>query len=499
MAAVQNKPKVEAKGRGGNYKLRFWKQAKGFFKTPFGKNRKESRDNKSQDYDLPDVSELNADCESILSNGINVVDSDQSEYSDYDIELEDEKWNEKRKNTELIAQIVAYIQRKDKLVVDTIQTIKSVIMVLKEYYENAAQEKINLDIGEENEKRQNLQFQEKNKKDPHQSFENSQFSRQSLYFQSIGNRILQPYPYEQYPPPMIKCPQQITYKPNHLKSFNNPPPEQNTCSVITTGQQTKFRCKRCRKSGHNIINCLARYPAETIKCYNCKLFGHIAKNCSTPPAYFCDNYKLRNNHLNSNKKEKELCYKLRDKTYFRLDTNKEIGENGIGNALRKQITLIPRSTNILRIVDTEEENKEESKEKELKKDGPEPNKVGLRENGRKMTQSATKRISMMFENESKNKFKGTEMVVNERAENIKQFKDVEIGQVEETTRNLLKLSENSETKIEPENKNENNGEIEIKIDKSRIIKMSNERAELFATLKTGIGDAMVVLTEKKQI
>ena len=106
---------------------------------------------------------------------------------------------------------------------------------------------------------------------------------------------------------------------------------------------------------------------------------------------------------------------------------------------------------------------------------------------------------MIFENESKNKFKGTEMVVNEREEKIKQFKDVETEQVEETTRNILKLSENSETKIEPENKNENNGEIEIKIDKSRIIKMSNERAELFATLKTGIGDAMVILTEKKQI
>ena len=66
MAAVMNKPKVEAEVRGGNYKLSFWKQAKGFFKTPFEKNRKESRDNKSQDYDLPDVSELDADCESIL-------------------------------------------------------------------------------------------------------------------------------------------------------------------------------------------------------------------------------------------------------------------------------------------------------------------------------------------------------------------------------------------------------------------------------------------------
>jgi hypothetical protein len=73
MAAVQNKPKVEAKGRGGNPKLSFWKKTKGFFRAPFVKNKFESSDSESQDYCSTSESEYDNESVSTDKNLIAVV------------------------------------------------------------------------------------------------------------------------------------------------------------------------------------------------------------------------------------------------------------------------------------------------------------------------------------------------------------------------------------------------------------------------------------------
>jgi len=544
MAAVQNKPKVEAKGRGGNSRLSLWKKTKRFFKASFERNGKKPSDSESQDYDfseefesdtesVPSVKNLNnlesercnevdVHCESTLSNGITVVDCDQSD-NEYIRELEDEKWNEKVTNIELIAQIVAYIQRKDKSVADTIQEIKSEILQLKEYYEEALHEKISLDKEtEENEKRQNFQFQ-KESNTPQQPFENSQLSQQSSYFQSTGNLMPQSNQYQRYPPPEIQCSQQLAYAPNQRTRFKNPPPQRNTCSNNTAYQQTNFRCERCNKTGHNVTNCVARLPAKYIKCYNCQLLGHIAKNCRTPSTYYCDNYRPwklkpavcfeshRKSILKASRhtpkldhpsivRKKEFCHNWGDKRNFRLSTKTEIGENGIKNALEKQITLKPRPSSFLRIV----VEKEGTKNKEIEKDSSEPNKVGLRENGREMTQSAKTRISSGNGNESKNRFKGTEKVFNMRKDNIDSVKTVETEQVEKLCLKILSLSKNSETvntqkKNEHENNNRNEEYIENKMDKSIKIEVPTQQRKLFKKLKTGIGDTKITFTGNEAV
>ena len=191
-------------------------------------------------------------------------------------EVSIQEMEEEKKEIAYVAHIAGYTLPPVKSIADTLQEIQSEVLLLKNKETVAALREKNLER-ENNQNKINFQF--RNESNTYQQPHNQSFPQQAPYFQPMRNEMPQPYPHEQYPPRIIRRPQQTGHEYNPSTGYNQSPLQPNTYN-----QQTYSPCKRCGKSGHYAKNCLAQHPINPpAQCYNCWRFGHFAKDCRAPP------------------------------------------------------------------------------------------------------------------------------------------------------------------------------------------------------------------------